>query len=135
MDNADLIACVGFGAGKPERIDLPKHRMFDPTRHLFSFGVMGDNALTRHHPRKRVIQYCRVLGISSTAVFTGYSAFAGDDGSLWSNACPLETKIGHGVSALVLDHVGTARALTPFPSVLISQPPHLFVIAFTSVLI
>src|SRR5712671_1976858 len=133
MDNADLIACVGFGAGKPERIDLPKHRMFDPTRHLFSFGVMGDNALTRHHPRKRVIQYCRVLGISSTAVFTGYSAFAEYDGSLWSNACPLETKIGHGVSALVLDHVGTARALKRFLGVLIAERRGFFVIGFRGV--
>src|SRR5258705_12585445 len=107
MDNADLIACVGFGAGKPERIDLPKHRMFDPTRHLFSFGVMGDNALTRHHPRKRVIQYCRVLGISSTAVFTGYSPFAVYDGSLWRNSRTFKTKTAPCVSARVPDHAWT----------------------------
>ena len=80
MDNADLIACVGFGAGKPERIDLPKHRMFDPTWHLFSFGAMGDNALPRHHPRMRVNQYCRMPGISYREVITGYSAFAEYDG-------------------------------------------------------
>jgi hypothetical protein len=75
MDNACPIACVGFGACKPERIDLPKHRVFDPSWHLFSFGAMGDNALPRHHPRKRVNQYSRAFEISCTMVMTGYSAF------------------------------------------------------------
>ena len=41
MHDADPIVYFGFGAGKPERIDLPKHCVFDPTRRLFSFGVMG----------------------------------------------------------------------------------------------
>ena len=133
MDDAWPIACGGFGACEPERIDLPKHRMFDPTRHLFSFGAMGDDALPRHHPRMRVNQYCRVLGISYREVITGYSAFAEYDGSLWSNACPLEAKIGHGVSALVLDHVGTARALKRFLGVLIAERRGFFVIGFCGV--
>jgi hypothetical protein len=49
--------------------------VFDPSWHLFSFGAMGDNALPRHHPRKRVNQYSRAFEISCTMVMTGYSAF------------------------------------------------------------
>src|SRR5260370_17134766 len=133
MHDACPIACVGFGARKPKRIYLPQHRMFDPAWHLFSLGAMGDNALPRHHPRMRVNQYCRVPGISYREEITGYSAFAEYDGSLWSNACPLETKIGHGVSALVLDHVGTARALKRFLGVLIAERRGFFVIGFRGV--